>query len=275
MDSRLEINRVWWDERVPLHVASEFYDVDAFRAGGSSLRQFELDEIGAVDGKRLAHLQCHFGLDTLSWARQGAVVAGLDYSEPAIEAATALAQETGIAADFVAADVYDAVAALGNRQFEIVYTGLGALNWLPDLPRWAAIVAALLEPGGRLYLSEFHPFTWIFGDDALEIVYDYFHDPAGVVLDEETGTYADEGAATEHDATLEWAHTLADVVTAVIGAGLRLESLKEHDFTLFPRFSHLVIDPHALEAGIGPVYRQPKGRPRIPLMYSLRAVKDG
>ena len=199
-------------------------------------------------------------------------MAGLDYSERAIEAAARLSAETGIAAEFVAADVYGAVAALGNRRFDVVYTGLGAINWLPDLPRWAGVVDELLEPGGFLYLSEFHPFTWIFGDDGLEIEHDYFHDPGGVVLDEE-GTYADEEAATEQDTTLEWAHTLADVVTAVLGAGLRLELLHEHDYTLFPRFSHLIEDREALEAGV--VYRQPEGRPRLPLMYSLRAVKAG
>ncbi len=185
-----------------------------------------------------------------------------------------LAAQTGIAAEFVAADVDDAVAALGHRRFDVVYTGLGAINWLPDLPRWAGVVDELLEPGGLLYLSEFHPFTWIFGDDDLEIEHDYFHNRAGVVLDSgETGSYADLEAATEHNATLEWAHTLADVVTAVLGAGFRLELLHEHDYTLFPRFSHLIEDREALEAGV--VYRQPEGKPRLPLMYSLRAVKAG
>ena len=272
LDPRLEINRSWWDERVPIHVASDFYDVGRFRDGGSTLRPFELEEVGDVNGKRLVHLQCHFGLDTLSWARCGASAVGLDFSAPAVAAANELAAETGLDARFVAADVHDAVEALGGERFDVVYTGLGALNWLPDLSPWARVVAALLADGGFLYLSEFHPLTWIYADDELEIESDYFHAPEGVDFDDGQGSYADLDASTEHDATLEWAHTLADVVGAVLGAGLRLELLSEHDYTLFPRFSHLIEDRETLGAGV--VYRQPEGRPRLPLMYSLRARRD-
>jgi SAM-dependent methyltransferase len=268
--SRTEVNRAWWDERVPIHVGSAFYDVDGFRAGGSSLRPFEVEEVGDVAGSRLVHLQCHFGLDTLSWARAGASVVGLDFSSPAVEAATSLAAETGLDARFVCANLYGAIEALEGERFDLVYTGLGALNWLPDLPRWASIVAELLNPGGMLYLSEFHPFTWVFADDTLEIEYDYFHDPEGESFDDgEQGSYADMTIPTRNNATVEWAHTISDVVSVVLGAGLRLELLHEHDYTLFPRFNHLELDTEALSAGV--IYRQPEGTPRLPLMYSLRA----
>jgi SAM-dependent methyltransferase len=271
VDRRLELNRGWWDERVPIHVGSAFYDVDGFRSGGSTLRPFEVAEVGDVAGKRLAHLQCHFGLDSLSWARAGASVAGLDFSDPAVEAANALAAETGLDARFVQADVYDAVDVLSGP-FDVVYTGLGAINWLPDLPRWAGVIAELLEPGGFLYLAEFHPFTWGFADEDLTVVYDYFHDPAGVGLDDgETGSYADLEARTEHNATLEWAHPISDVVNAVLGAGLQLELLSEHDYTLFPRWPHLEPDTEMLGRGVA--YRHPSGTPRLPLMFSLRARK--
>jgi SAM-dependent methyltransferase len=271
-DPRLDLNRNWWDERVPIHVGSAFYDVDGFRAGGSSLRPFELAEVGDVEGKRLAHLQCHFGLDTLSWARAGASVAGLDFSGPAIEAATGLAGETDLDARFVQADVYEAQEALGGEPFDIVYTGLGAINWLPDLPRWAGVVASLLAEGGFLYLAEFHPFTWVFADRDRTVELDYFHDPEGISFDDdEPGSYADLEVPTRNNATREWAHPLADVVTAVLGAGLRLELLSEHDYTLFPRFADLEPDPDFLTAGV--VYRQPTGTPRLPLMFSLRARK--
>jgi SAM-dependent methyltransferase len=270
LSSRTEVNRAWWDERVPIHVGSAFYNVDGFRAGGSSLRPFEVEEVGDVTGKRLVHLQCHFGLDSLSWARAGASVVGLDFSPPAVEAGNALAQETGLDARFVCANLYDAVEVLGGERFEVVYTGLGALNWLPDLARWAAIVAELLEPGGMLYLSEFHPFTWVFADDTLEIEYDYFHNAEGESFDDgEQGSYADMTIPTRNNATVEWAHTISDVVGAVLGAGLRIELLHEHDYTLFPRFNHLELDTKALSAGV--IYRQPAGTPRLPLMYSLRA----
>jgi len=251
-------------------VASEFYDVEGFRAGGSTLRPFEVDEVGDVTGKRLAHLQCHFGLDTLSWARAGASVVGLDFSEPAVRAATELAAETGLDARFVQSDVYDAVRALGGERFDIVYTGLGALNWLSDLGRWAEVVAELIRPGGFLYVSEFHPFTWVFADETPEIELDYFHNPEGERFgDGEQGSYADLDLPTRNNSTVEWAHTLSGVVTAVLDAGLELELLSEHDYTLFPRFPHLVEDRELLSAGS--VYRQPEGSPRLPLMYSLRA----
>jgi len=270
VDERLEPNREWWDERVAGHVASAFYDVPRFRAGGSTLRPFEVEEVGDVTGKRLAHLQCHFGLDSLSWARAGASVRGLDFSGPAVDAANGLARELGLDASFVQADVYDAVEALDGDRFDVVYTGLGALNWLPDLPRWGQVVATLLRPGGFLYLSEFHPLTWIFADDELEIELDYFHRPEGEHFgDGEQGSYADLDVPTRNNSTVEWAHTLADVISAALGAGLRLELLSEHDYTLFPRFPHLVEDRDYLSAGV--VYRQPNDRPKLPLMYSLRA----
>jgi 2-polyprenyl-3-methyl-5-hydroxy-6-metoxy-1,4-benzoquinol methylase len=256
-----DLNRAWWDERVPLHVGSAFYDVKGFKAGGSTLRPCEVEEVGDVSGRSLVHIQCHFGLDTLSWARRGARVTGLDFSKPAIEAASALAAEVGLEAEFVTASVYDAAGALGAHRFDVVYTGLGALNWLPDLHRWANVIVDLLRPDGVLYLSEFHPITWVFGDDQPTLENDYFQrEPLAI---EEPGTYADLDAPTEHNDTEEWQHTLGDIVSAVLDAGLTLELLHEHDYTLFPRWPFL--------NQVGTTYRIPAGRPRLPLMFSLRA----
>jgi SAM-dependent methyltransferase len=263
-DAHRELNRRWWDERVPIHTASEFYDVDAFRAGGSRLCPFELDEVGDVTGRRLVHLQCHFGLDTLSWARRGASVVGLDFSAPAVAAANDLAAETGLDARFVEADVYDAVAALNGERFEIVYTGRGALNWLPDLRRWAQVVSSLLADDGFLYLAEFHPFTDVFADDDLTIELDYFHDPAGLRISNGGGTYADLDAETTNNATHEWSHPISEVIEAILGAGLQLELFHEQDHTLFRRWPGLIAGPDG-------TYRRPEGMPRLPLMYSLRA----
>jgi SAM-dependent methyltransferase len=256
-----ELNRAWWDERVALHVRGDFYDVESFRRGRDALRPFELEEVGDVAGRSLVHLQCHFGLDTLSWARHGARVTGLDFSGPAVEAARRIAADVGLEAEFVQADLYDAPQALGGRRYDIVYTGLGALNWLPDVRRWAAVIGSLLAPGGFLYLSEFHPFAHVFGDHDFTIEYDYFHSRLEF---DEPGTYADLRAPTEHNRTEEWQHPLGDVVSAVIDAGLTLELLHEHDYTLFPRW------PFLEKSGFD-TYRLPEGRPRLPLMYSLRA----
>jgi SAM-dependent methyltransferase len=256
-----DLNRAWWDERVPLHVASDFYDVEGFKGGANTLRPFELEEVGDVSGRSLVHLQCHFGLDTLSWARRGAKVTGLDFSTPAVEAARSVAADTGLDAEFVAASVYDAPAALGGRRFDVVYTGLGALNWLPGIQRWAEVVAQLVAPGGFLYLSEFHPIAAVFADEDLTVEHDYFQTEPFAFDD--PGTYADLEARTEHNRTEEWEHTLGDVVSAVIEAGLTLELLHEHDYTLFPRWPFVEKD--------GAAFRFPAGRPRLPLMYSLRA----
>jgi 2-polyprenyl-3-methyl-5-hydroxy-6-metoxy-1,4-benzoquinol methylase len=263
-DDYRTLNRPLWDERVPIHLASEFYDVPGFLAGKEALRGFETAEVGEVTGRRLVHLQCHIGLDTLSWARRGARVTGLDFSAPAIEAARGLAAEAGLPARFVVSDVYDAAAALGET-YEIVYTGIGALVWLPDLTRWAGVVAGLLEPGGFLYLSEFHPFGDVLDDaDGRTVAYDYFD--RGPRYWDEPGTYTDGPADTVSNRSVQFQHGLGDVVSALTAAGLRIDFLHEHDHTLFRRYGSL--ERH------GGVYRQPEGRPRIPLMYSLRATRD-
>jgi 2-polyprenyl-3-methyl-5-hydroxy-6-metoxy-1,4-benzoquinol methylase len=259
------LNRAAWDERVPLHVASDFYDTAAFLAGRSSLRPFEIDEVGPVAGKSLVHLQCHFGQDTLSWARLGATVTGLDFSPAAIDAARSLADRAGLVGEFVVANVYDAVGALGGRQFDVVYTGFGALVWLPDIVEWARVVAALVKPGGFLYLGEMHPFTDTFADDTLTAVHDYFTKPGGSRYDE-AGTYADWDAATTANVTYEWTHPLGSVASALLGAGLRLELLHEYDFTLFQRWPFL-------ERHDDGTYWLPAGMPRLPLIYTLRASK--
>ena len=220
-DDWFEVNREMWDERVPIHVASELYDVEAFVAGRSSLRPFELAELPDVRGRTLVHPQCHFGEDTLSWARLGARVTGLDFSGPAVEAARALASRCELEAEFVEANVYDASEALGGRRFDIVYTGLGALNWLPDIERWARVMASLVAPGGCLYLAEFHPFTHVFGDDDLSVEYPYFHEPDRPFEFPSTRRhYANPGAETVHNRAFEWNHGLGSVVCAIIGAGL-------------------------------------------------------
>ncbi|MFJ9690910.1 class I SAM-dependent methyltransferase [Kitasatospora sp. NPDC101183] len=243
-------NRANWDERVPIHTSGSFYDLPGFVEGRESLQDFEPAEVGEVGGKALLHLQCHIGLDTLSWARRGAAVTGLDFSEPAVEAARGLAERIGQAqARFVTADVYEAVEALDGRTYDIVYTGMGALCWLPDLDRWARLVADLLAPGGFLYLAEFHPVADLLTEDGRSFEADYFHH-APMVLDE-PGTYADLDAPMAATVTVQWQHGIGEVVSALAAAGLRLDFLHEHDH------GH---------------YRLPAG-PRVPLVYTLRATK--
>ncbi|HKE72243.1 MAG TPA: class I SAM-dependent methyltransferase [Acidimicrobiales bacterium] len=259
-----DTNRAWWDERAPIHVGSEFYGLEEFLADPSAtrLRAFEPGELGDVAGRTLVHPQCHFGLDTLSWARRGARVTGLDFSVPAVEAARDAATRAGLDAEFLAGNVYDAAELVGGRTFDVVYTGLGALNWLPDIRRWAEVMASLTAPGGVLYLVEFHPLHSILGDEDLTVTHPYFHAGAQV-FDDGEGTYADLDAATDANVTVEWTHGLGEVLSAVLAAGYTIELFHEFDHTLFPRWPFL-------EERDG-IYRMPAGMPSLPLMYSLRA----
>lgn len=264
-----DANREMWDDRVPIHMGSDFYGVEAFKAGAEILHAFEIDEIGELAGLDLVHLQCHFGMDTLACAQRGARVTGLDRSEAGIAAARELAAEIEIPARFVAANVYDAVEALGET-YDVVYTGRGALNWLPDVDRWAEVVEALLRPGGFLYLNEFHPVTDMMADESFEIVYDYFGRPEGYHFDGEGITYTETEERTEHRTSHEWIHPTSRVITALLDVGLRIELFREHDFSVFSRFPFLEKET----IGIRRVYRMPEGRPRLPLMYSIRARKQ-
>lgn len=265
-EGRVRLNRAWWDERVAAHVAGAFYDVDGFLAGRSTLRPFEAAEMGDVGGSALVHLQCHFGLDTLSWARRGARVTGVDFSPAAVAAARDLASRAGIAAEFAEANVYDTAETLGGQTFDIVYTSIGAIIWLPDIARWAGTVAALLAPGGRFYMAEFHPFSVVLGEEDLTVTDSYFDE--GPFLDDEPGSYAAPGVPTVHDQSVTWNHGLGSVISALAQAGLRIEFLHEHPFTLRARWPFL-------ERRDDRTYHMPPGRPRVPLLYSVKATRPG
>jgi SAM-dependent methyltransferase len=263
VDERMVANQAMWDERVPIHVASRFYDVEGFKFGRPQLQPFEVEELGPLDGTRLCHLQCHFGLDTLDLARLHPTVdvTGVDFSAPALEAARRLATEVRVAdrATFVYSDVYRTVDALEGQRFDVVYTGKGALNWLPDIDRWASIVHELLEPGGFLYVTEFHPVAAVLANDQPVPAWDYFSTEA--VRFDEPGTYADPDARTVNSLQYEWQHPISQVITAVLRGGLALELFHEWDFTLYDEFPYLV-------------NRRWPGPGTLPLMYSLKARRS-
>ena len=216
----------------------------------------------------MLHLQCHFGLDTLSWAREGAVVTGVDFSEAAIAQARALAAECGIDARFVVSDVYAAPEKLDAR-FDIVFTGYGALIWLPDMTRWARVVSHFLKPGGTFYIAEFHPFESVFDDEPgvedLRVRYPYFPQGAPVRFESEF-SYAGPSVQLEHRTTYEWPHGIGEVVTALIDAGLRIEFLHEFPFT--PWSGLPFVEPIGRR-----MVRLAKHDGCVPMMYSLRARK--
>jgi SAM-dependent methyltransferase len=257
-----------WNELTEIHARSAFYNVDGFRNGQSSLKAIELAELGNVDGKSLLHLQCHFGLDTLSWAREDARVTGVDFSNEAIARAQSLAAETGIPAEFVCADVLGLPNHLTGL-FDIVFTSYGVLLWLPDLKRWGEIIAHYLKPGSIFYMVEVHPFAWVFDETSaqhgLKTAFSYFPDPEPLKCEVE-GTYADRGASVKQATTYTWQHTLGDILSTLTGAGLRLEFLHEFPFCTYPMFP-------SMTQGDDGWWRLAPSQTPIPLLFSLKAVK--
>ena len=267
-DRSFRVNRARWDELVAIHLRSPDYRVAQFKAGEDHLHAIEAAEIGPVAGKRLLHLQCHFGLDTLSLARRGAIATGLDFSPAAIAAAHALAAETGIPARFVLGNVYDTPRLIAER-FEIVYVSWGAINWLPDIAQWAQTVAAMLEDDGFLYLLEGHPFAMALDQEQpgspIAPAFDYFQSPEPAVNFAST-SYTGDPDPIVHTEMHEWIHPLGAVVTALAAAGLALDWLHEHDRVAWRMLP-------SLEEGADRLWRLPAGRPSLPLSYSLRAHK--
>ena len=275
LDDYLKANLASWDEVTSVHVASELYDVDGFKAGRNSLSSIELAELGPLvgEGTSLLHLQCHFGLDTLSWARQGATATGMDFSGEAIAQARSLAEELGLSqrATFLQSDLYHLPDVLED-EFDVVFTSWGALIWLADLERWAQIIARYLKPGGIFYIAEFHPNAFLLADDStpesLRIGYPYFQYGVPQRFDE-SGDYADPDARTQNTVTFEWNHGLGEIIDPLLRNGLRLDFLHEFPYTIaglpFP----------FLEVGEDGLQRV-KGRDdEVALSFSLKMTKEG
>ena len=232
MDEYRAANRENWDDRVAIHVRPDGYDAAGFAADPERITnvvQWDATVLGDVRGKRLLHLQCHFGMDTLSWARLGARVTGVDFSGKAIEAARALSDGAGLPSHFVVAELYESPTVLVGEAFDIVYTGVGAINWLPDIAGWAKVVAHFVAPGGTFYIRDAHPalqaLDWE-AIDSLVLGLPYFETDEPFAWDEET-TYSGEGTV-EHTRTYEWNHGLGEIFTALTDAGLRVTMMAEH-----------------------------------------------
>ncbi len=266
-------NNALWDTWTGIHVTSAFYDVASFVDGSRPIRLTaeERADLGSVEGRTLLHLQCHFGIDTLSWARLGAVVTGVDFSAVAIDQARLLADRVGLKARFVHADL-DALPALLDERFDIVYTSRGVLGWLSDIRRWAAVVARFVRPGGTFYLTEIHPVANVFESEGvapgeLRLTYPYWDHPDRPLRFEVTGSYADRDAPTGPLVEHGWDHSLGEIVTSLIEAGLVIDVLREQDWCDW-RLDFLV----ASEDGR---WRLPPGSGELPLSFTLIAHRPG
>jgi len=258
----IEINKKTWNNKTEVHVTSNFYDNESFLHGKSTLKDIELKLLGDISGKKILHLQCHFGQDTMTFSRMGAKATGVDLSDKAIEKAKEFNAQLGLDAQFICCDLYDLPNHL-DEQFDIVFTSYGTIGWLPDLNKWAKVVSKFLKPGGRFIMAEFHPVVWMFDNDFKEIFYNYFN--VTPIIEEETGTYADKNAPLEAK-TITWNHPTSEVLNALISNGLEINSFNEYDYSPYNCFNQTEeFEPNK--------FRIKHLENKIPMVFSIKATK--
>lgn len=261
-DNYLALNRNAWNLKTPLHARSEFYAMDAFLAGSTSLKEIELQMAGDVKGKKILHLQCHFGQDSISLSRMGAYVTGVDMSDEAVKLARQLTEKTGTDTRFICTDVYS-LPDHHAEKYDMVFTTYGVLGWLPDMDKWASVVSHFLKPGGVLLLAEFHPVVWMFDNHFKEVAYSYFDQ--GPIPETETGTYADRNTEVEIT-TVGWNHALSEVMGGLLNHNMEITRFEEYDYSPYNCLHDMV------EAAPGRFRVRNMGS-RLPLVYALTARK--
>lgn len=258
----IEINRQSWNRRTEVHLTSDFYNLEEFLTGKNSLNDIEIKMLGDISGKSILHLQCHFGQDSISLARLGAHVTGVDLSDKAIASAKNIAKQTKTKASFICCDVYDLTQHL-NKQFDIVYTSYGTIGWLPDLDKWAKIIANFLKPNGKFIFVEFHPVVWMFDDNFQNISYRYFN--SGAIRETLEGTYADRDADIVQE-YISWNHGLSEVINNLIKNGLFIDTLDEYDYSPYNCFNNTIeFEPNK--------FRIAHLENKIPMVYAISATK--
>jgi SAM-dependent methyltransferase len=257
-----DLNRQLWNKRTDVHFTSEFYDVKGFLEGKSSLNTIELDLLGDLKNKSILHLQCHFGQDSISLARLGARVTGVDLSDKAIAKGKELVKQTGADVSFVCCDIYELEQHL-QEQFDVVFTTYGTIGWLPDLDKWAKIVSRFLKPGGNFVFAEFHPVVWMFDNDFQKVAYDYFN--SGPIVETEGGTYADREADIRLT-SVSWNHSISEVLNSLLTHGLQIELFNEYNYSPYNCFQNTI------ESEPGK-FRIAHLDHKIPMVYALKAIK--
>ncbi|MGH2664292.1 class I SAM-dependent methyltransferase [Flavobacterium sp.] len=261
-ENYIEINRAAWNEKTAVHVHSDFYNLDGFLAGKTSLNEIELNLLGDISGLKVLHLQCHFGQDSISMAKLGASVTGVDLSDKAIETATEIAKKMNVSAHFICCDVYNLPQYL-HEEFDMVFTSYGTIGWLPDLDKWAKVVSHFLKPKGKFVFAEFHPVVWMFDDYFKNIGYSYFN--VETIIENIEGTYADKEAPIKNQ-TISWNHPLTEVFSSLLGNGLEIKSFNEYDYSPYACFN----ETEEFEPG---KFRIKHLENKIPMVYALVATK--
>lgn len=260
---KFETNRKTWNTKVAIHFESDFYDFPNFKNGKSSLNKYELEALGAISGKSLLHLQCHFGQDTLSLARMGAKCTGVDISDEGIKLAKQLNEELKLEANFVCCNVSDTSEYISEK-FDIVFTSYGTIGWLPDLKPWAKMISERLKPGGFFYIVEFHPIAWMFDYTVSPPIMKYGYQQKEAIYEEYEGTYANQHSKIVSK-EYGWNHSLGEVITSLCEAGLHIEYLREHDTSPYNIFPNLVKN----EEGMFELTNK-----KYPLIFEVKAIKN-
>lgn len=258
----ISINKQTWNDKTDVHIDSEFYNNDSFLKGKSTLNAIELELLGDVKGKKILHLQCHFGQDTMTLARLGASTVGVDLSDKAVQRATEFANQLNLDATFVCCDIYDAPKHI-DEKFDIVFTSYGTIGWFPDLVKWANVIAHFLKPNGQFIMADFHPVVWMYDNDFKEVFYSYFNiEP---IIEEESGTYADTDANLQSK-TVGWNHPISEILNSLLQSGLELKQFNEYDYSPYSCFN-------AMEEFEFGKFRIKTFGNKIPMVYSILAIK--
>lgn len=255
-----DVNKASWNQRAEVHFDSEFYDLESFVQGRSSLQSIELQHLGNIEGLKILHPMCHFGQDSLSLARMGATVTGADLSDRAIEKAKELAKQISVPATFINCNYYDLPNHLTGK-FDILYSSYGVIGWLPDLTKWAEIAFQFTKKGGRLLLVEFHPFVWMYDDEFKKIQYSYFNDE---LIKTEDASYTDKESHHKNE-FISWNHPLSEVITALLSAGFKISALQEYNYSPYNCFSNT----YEFEKG---KYRIQNFDDKVPYVYAIEAI---
>jgi SAM-dependent methyltransferase len=258
----ININKSTWNDKVDVHIDSDFYDLEGFLNGKSTLNAIELELLGNVKGKKVLHLQCHFGQDTMTFSRMDAIATGVDFSEKAIEKAREINKQLNLNTTFICCDIYDLPNHL-NEKFDIVFTSYGTIGWFPDLDKWAKVISQLLKPGGKFVMADFHPVVWMFDNDFREVLYNYFNTEA--IIEVESGTYAEKEAPITTQ-SITWNHPVSELLNALISNGLELNCYNEFHYSPYNCFNQTEeFEPNK--------FRIKHLENKIPMVYSLSATK--
>lgn len=258
----IEINKKSWNDRVETHVDSAFYALEAFRSGENSLNQIELDLLGDIQAKSILHLQCHFGMDSISLSRLGASVTGVDFSDLAIKKARELADELATDTEFICSDIYS-LPEISKEKYDTVFTSYGTIGWLPDIKRWAAVVSHFLKPGGKFIIADFHPVIWMLDEQMRGVKYRYFNSEP--IIDEKEGTYTENSGNLELE-SVGWNHGLSEIIAALIEQGLQLQIFKEYDYSPYNCFKDME------EVGER-CFRHKEHGNKLPYVYAIKMLK--